>query len=904
MIARHQSPRDLVKADRARAPRWAGLCVIVGTLCAFSLSAADQAAFRQLMAQGSRFQSTGNLRAASAKYNAATDAATTDEERAEALIAHANVLRSLDRDDQAEEQLQRAVALEQVSAHLRRAAISQLATLLEDHDRIDEAVELYRRLAEAIMESPDQSAGALLSAAQLLYDAERYREAREVLRKVPQDGLPRHQRLQAANLLIDVLIELGDIDAVQSAVDGAGLPQTDAAYLQVRLARVLLQQDRTEEAAAACEAAMKADPANQLVWRTRYDIAESQGNVEELKARFTAQLAANPTDALAIERLASLAEWSSDPEGALTVYRKLVELHPDDPAVLERAGSLAATAGQNREALKLYEAALRLDPDDMGLQYVIGDVYAKVGDTAAAIEAWKRGTGFKPEDVQAAQRLGSLLAQRGLYAEAVGIYETCRERRGDRTVLAAEMAQALTALLRPSEALAEYVMAASTSLEYAELVAADAARLAQDSELSDELVSRARTGLRTTGAPGLALLLVMVEAKSGRAGEAVEALTAADLRPSDLMSIGECLEVEGLRDAAARLYAAVAASEAASPGLRLEMGLRAAEVDAAAGRREQAAALLREVTSTEAGPDQLRDRALLLLADLDLSAGRDIEQARDVFASLAAGSMLPEVAEEARWRLADCAFAAGEFDRAAGLYEQLAQQPPTEEIALPPAPPGFHLPMQRLALPHMILEMQPADPRMTPAYAHSQIAECAFRSGDLERAKALFAEVAENYPQSIYANDAVERRAFIATHFARPRPATETYLQALAGGSGSEWQQSVARLDEIAATREAESLADDAALLAATLLDVHGRHDEAADRFRAIPEQHPSSLLAPEALLNAARIARMLADERQAREDLEAIAQNFPDAPMAKTAALWLDDLRHGRSWTHNAKAP
>lgn len=855
------------------------------------------------MAQARRLHSTGNLRAASAKYNAAVDEATTDEERAEALIAHANILRGLDRDDQAEEELRRAVALEAAPPHLRRAAMAQLASLLEEYDRAEEAIELYRHLAEATAGSPDQSAEALLSAAQLLSDAQRYAEVRETLGRLPQDGLTRHQRVQAATLLIDALIALGDSDAARSAIERVGLAEGDAAPVRIRLARVLLEQGHLEDAEVECKAAMAADPANQFAWRTRYDIAERRGTIEELKADLARQLEADPNDRPAIERLALLAEWTNDAEQALAVYRKLVELHPDDAAILERAGSLAVAAGKSREALDLYEAALHLDPDDLGLYYVMGDVYAKAGDKAAAIEAWKKGTSFDPASVQAAQRLGSLLAQRGLYDEALAIYQTCRERRAEPTLLAAEMAQALTALLRPAEALTEYVTAASASLDDAELVAADAVKLAGEADLTDELVSRAGTGLKTTGAPGLALLLVMAEARNGHAEEAVGEVVGAGLGLDDLMTIGESLEVEGMRDAAARLYATVASSQPASPGLRLEMGLRAAEMDARAGRRQQAAALLREVTATQAGPEQLRDRALLLLADLDLSSGRDIEQTREIFASLAEGSVLPGVAEKAHWRLADCAFAAGDLAQAAALYGQLAERRPTQDIALPPAPFGLDFPIQRLPLPHMILEMPSVDPRMTPAYARSQIAECAFRSGDLDRAKALFAEVAEKYPQSIYANDAVERRAFIATHFPQLRPATETYLQALTKGSGDDWEGSLGLLDGIAATGATESLADDAALLAARLVDVHGRSAEAAERFRAIPEDYPTSLLAPEALLNAARIARSLADEEQAKEDLDALLQNFPDGPMAKTAAMWLDDLRDGRPWTQTADA-
>ena len=842
-------------------------------------------------------QSVGNLRAASAQYSSAVEAAPGDEERAEALIAHASVLRNLDRDEKAEEQLRRVVAVQGASAHLRRAAMFQLAALLEEYDRVDEAIELYTDLADAVTDEPNQSADALISAAQLLCDAERYQEAREILEKLSPDKLLRHQRTQAASLLIQALIGLGDTDAVSQAIDRADLSATDASYQYVRLAHALLGRGQADDAAAACQAAIQADPANRVAWRAQYEIAVQQGTPEELRAELARQLDDDPDNPLTIEHLASLAEWSDAPEQALDVYRRLVTLRPEDAAVLERAGSLAAAAGSTQEALGFYRAALRLDPDDVGLHYVIGDVYAKTGDLEAAVDAWKKGTVFTPGDLQATRRLGDLLARHGLYEEAARTYRECREQLGDHTVLAAEMAQALVALLRPDDALGEYVAAASASFDQADLVATEAIKLARDSDLLDELMSRARAGLEATGAPGLALLLVMAEAKEGRVQEAVDDAAAAGLGLDELITVGESLEFEGMRDAAAAIYASVATNDATSRGLRLEMGLRAAEMHAAAGRTQEAAAILREATGTAAGPDGLRDRALLLLANLDLVSGGNVEQARQAFASLANESSVPQVAEEARWRLADCAFAAGAFEQAAALYEELAERVPTQDIALPPGPPILISPTHRLPLPHMMVEMEAGDPRMTPAYAFSQIAEAAFRSGNLARAKALFAQVAEDYPQSIYANDAVERRAFIATHFPRPRPAAENYLHALAAGSDDGWERSIDLLDEVAALGEAESLADDAALLAAALLDGHGRRREAADRFRAIPQDHTTSLLAPEALLRAARSARSLGDEEQAKKDLETIIQNFAQAPMAKTAALWLDDLQQGRPW-------
>jgi TolA-binding protein len=195
-------------------------------------------------------------------------------------------------------------------------------------------------------------------------------------------------------------------------------------------------------------------------------------------------------------------------------------------------------------------------------------------------------------------------------------------------------------------------------------------------------------------------------------------------------------------------------------------------------------------------------------------------------------------------------------------------------------------------------EVEASDPRQTPAYAALQVAECALRRGEFDRAKALFSGVAERFPESLQANDAVERRLFLATHFAEPRPVAEAYLRALNAGGAEQREAALAQLHEIAAMGATEPLSDDAALLAASLLEASGRTGEAAAAYRALPEAFPDSLLAPETLLHAARLARSLGETAQAEEDLRTLLRNHPASPMAKVAALWLDDLQQGRPWS------
>jgi TolA-binding protein len=423
-------------------------------------------------------------------------------------------------------------------------------------------------------------------------------------------------------------------------------------------------------------------------------------------------------------------------------------------------------------------------------------------------------------------------------------------------------------------------------------------KLARETDLLPKLAELTEAALQQAPAPGLALLLTLTQAAQGDASSAVKRAVELGLSPRNLLLIGEALETEGNREAADQVYAAVAEYPDASPGLRLELAARVAEGRIAAGHQEEARALLQSALGAGDGPPELVDRAAFMLADLDLAAGQDLAGAKEVFSRLAQRGHQPDLARRARWRLADVAFAQGDFAEAERSYRDLAAAP-APELPLPPAPPGFSLLPSRPSVAALILGdvASASDPRTTPAYAASQTAECAFRQGNLDRAKALFAEVAEKYPDSVYANDAVERRLFISTHFTNPRPATEAYLAALTQSRTDQWEAGLERLHEIAEAGLTEPLADDAALLAASILEAHGRLAEAAAAYRALPDTFPGSLLAPEALLCAARLARNSGDDAQAKEDLGKLLQNSPTAPMAKIAALWLDDLEHGRPW-------
>ncbi|MBM3499458.1 MAG: tetratricopeptide repeat protein, partial [Armatimonadetes bacterium] len=677
------------------AARWAPFLALLITGMSLGALAQDAApSFRQLVREGHRLRSTGNLRGASAKYGAAIEAAANDGELAEALQAHAVAQRNLGRDDQAEADLRRAIALPNAGA-LRRPAMLQLAALLEAQTRLDEAIELYLNVAAGLRDRPEEAAQTLLTAARLLLDSDRLQEAREALAGVEPEALPPQLRSEAAGLRLEVALASGDVAAAQAAIREAGVEGADLSQLHVRLARLLFEDDRPDEALAACEAAIEADPANSSAWRVQLDIATAKGTADALVSQVEARLRADPGNEVLAQRVAYYAEWDEDADRALAAFRSLLALRPQDSALLERAGARAAQSGRNAEALEFYEAALKLQPDDAGLCFMIGEAHAKLGNRAQAVAALEQGTRFRPGDPESAQRLGMTLARAGLHDEAAALYRETRELLGDPDALAYELAEAL-APVRPEEALGEYLRAAAGGLDEATLVAPEAVRLARSADLLPRLADLAQATLAERPVAGVALLLAVTEAALGRAGESVERLQSLGLAPPELMAIAESLEAQGVREAAADLYATVVTHPDASAGLRLELAVRAAETQIALGRPEDARTVLAAALAGGAGPASLAEPAAFLLADLDLAAGRNLAQARETFAALTRYSTHPDLPRRARWRLADLAFAEGDYAAAEERFAQLAQEPPSLDIALPPAPPGFLIPRNGL----------------------------------------------------------------------------------------------------------------------------------------------------------------------------------------------------------------
>ncbi|MGM0494939.1 MAG: tetratricopeptide repeat protein, partial [Armatimonadota bacterium] len=320
------------------------------------------------------------------------------------------------------------------------------------------------------------------------------------------------------------------------------------------------------------------------------------------------------------------------------------------------------------------------------------------------------------------------------------------------------------------------------------------------------------------------------------------------------------------------------------PEERADVTLNLAELQRDAGDWRAALETLERAPGLDTDPEALLMRARLLTRHARL------EEARDAWDSLmAAAGDNPRYAAAAREGMADWLFASGRLDEAEQAYAELAGDTGSERPAqpwddLPPLPPGLVLP-GAVALPGAL-----EDDASPPGRAVLRLAEIALRRGDLEEAEQRFRHVADAHGDTAWANDALERLAFIRENLDGSGSAEARYFEALGLLERGDLRMARDLLLEIAGTRN-EPLADDALMSLAEHRAERGDLRPAAETWLSVAERFPESLLAPRALLRAADLLGDLGDFASAGEALRGIVEDYPDSAAANEAEAELELL-------------
>lgn len=837
----------------------------------------------ELLRAGRQAMVEGKVEVATACFEQAAQAADSDPQRAQVWLELAGLLERSGNLQAAGEALERLLALPQTPIH--PSALERVARLYQRSGQLDRMLGAYERLAALPGQPPEivqQALQGQVRALQQMGAVERAEQvARAYLERFPQ-GI---YASGMAALVVQVRLDRNDLAAARQAAQAEAAREGGDPTLLLQVAARMQESGNTRGALELAQLYTQLRPEDRDVHEMVLRWHQQAGTVAEYERALVA--AAKAGGAAQLRRLADYYQRVEKLEAALATLRRLTEVQPDDVEALGEAARLALKLGRGPEAISLYHRALVLQPGSSRWQVELGDAYATLGDRERALDAWKRAFAYNPRDLTTARLLGRTLDARGLHHDAVQVYLEARTATGDPTALAAELAEAYEGQLLLDRAVAEYLTGLRTGEDQSGWVVRRLQMLAADDVARPELVAVLEQECQRGELPEGALIALgtayLKNSRPDRAANAFAAIADPVRRSSALLQSAAQAEEGGDWAAARALYQA--AMEGAPGAIRAQAALRLAALYLAEEDWPAARDILESVDTADLNP-RLADAVRLELADILVLGAGDYQRAAAIYAEVGARSADPASQRRAAWGAADCAFVAGKYSEAATAYRDLMSM---EDRSAIPSALGYDDGTGFLTGSPGI--EGPARP-MGAAYAAYQLAEIEFRSGRFRTATEAFARVAQEYPDSPYANDALERVLLISSEFTGDSPAEEAYVKALRLVDQGALEPAGEALAPIIATGAQEPLADDAAMLWADALRRYGRVTEALDQYRELPRRFPDSFRALEAELKAARLlSRQPEGREEALARYRSVLSRAPDSPEAAEAQMGMDEL-------------
>ncbi len=337
-----------------------------------------------------------------------------------AIVAHAEILAQLDRDEEAIKIIDEALAggvpdAPLVALRTRLAAgedvpfdqitsakdgVAETFLTLADALNTDQSQRValvHARIAEEVR--PDLVEAKLL-AAEILESEDQFALATEALADVPETS-PWFvtTEIRRANTQRSA----GDPEAGLATLVALAATHGDQIEVESALGDAQRMAENFPEAVAAYTRAIalagEPKPAHWPLYYTRGISNERAGNWPAAEADFREALAIQPDQPLVLNYLGySLVEKHEDLDEALAMIEKATKAEPEDGYITDSLGWVLYRLGRYQEAVKPMLRAVELTPDDPIINDHLGDVLWMVGRKREAEFQWRRALSFGPAE--------------------------------------------------------------------------------------------------------------------------------------------------------------------------------------------------------------------------------------------------------------------------------------------------------------------------------------------------------------------------------------------------------------------------------------------------------------------------------------------------------------------------
>ncbi|MHB8620887.1 MAG: tetratricopeptide repeat protein, partial [Chloroflexota bacterium] len=207
-----------------------------------------------------------------------------------------------------------------------------------------------------------------------------------------------------------------------------------------------------EQAEAAYDAALAAEPNNPEALHLRGLVAHQRGQPEEAISLICQAIAARPNVALYYQNLAGVLDDLGRLEPACASYRRALALTPGDAPLHHRLGLTLRRLGRLEEAAASLKRGAELAPGESDTLFELANVLSDQGQGEEALATYRQAIDRNPAHSQAHINLAWLLLQQGRTDEGLEVLNSALTNGPERPELHLNRGLALDALGRWDEA--------------------------------------------------------------------------------------------------------------------------------------------------------------------------------------------------------------------------------------------------------------------------------------------------------------------------------------------------------------------------------------------------------------------------------------------------------------------
>ncbi len=535
---------------------------------------------------------------------------------------------------------------------------------------------------------------------------------------------------------------------------------------------------------------------------------------------------------------------------AAALFERILQEAPDNRPALNGVLRLYFRLEAFNKAIPLLETHIRRLPDDIGLRSRLAEALFGSGRDDEAEEQIRILLDLFPQDEAAVHQIAFLHIDRQAYDRAIQTYLSGRDRLGEPDAFAFNLASLYTNEFDIPGAVSEYVRWLVSKPNQQSVVSdrIDQLTVMGSREIVEEALRKAVTGHR--GSKDARNLLGSFFLRYDKPREALAEYREADRLDGSsgeyLVRFAEWALREGHTQDAIDTYQELI-RRSAPDTVRAEAFAGLARAYQEAGSMDQAAGAYREVIA-QYPETRYREEATVRLAGLYLAHFQDARQALDTYRSLLAHAPATEFREQAMFGIAECYVVLGSLEDALAQYNRIHE-------------PGSGF--------------QEAETR---ARVRFHLGELALFQGRLDEALERFHETADRYPDSPYANDALEWTILIGEGRQGGDPSFARYIRSVLLRRQFRDRDALEACKRFVEENTESLIVDTVILDIGLILDQSGKPYQAVAALRDLIERHPDSRRVVTARWRIAEIfERKIGDVPKALTEYETLLASHPD---------------------------